>query len=131
MASRMKETYDLYSYSIRDDLYRKLYEVFEELGNDATIADNVKDKIVMEIMESFHYPDCNCPDCLGEVGRPSGSLLFRRRSQPPRPGEPSTNYPHRIEDDDDGGLIATYECRKCGYIYQVGYAKGFRDLQFG
>ena len=114
-----KRTFDNSPY-YRQDSYLKLVEAFEGLADDTTVPVAHRDRIVKGLMQGFFYPDANCPDCLGEVGRGK-----------PRRALPSVNYPYRVEADADGDLVATYECRNCCFIYQVGYTRDFRMLQFG
>jgi hypothetical protein len=111
-------TFDLNDHGHNMEWYNKLIPLLEELQADEEVKD--KPGLLRGILLSMYYPDANCPDCHGEVGKAK-----------PRKGPHSTNYPYRVEEDGDDHLLATYECRNCGYIYQVGYAGIYHELQFG
>jgi hypothetical protein len=113
------ENFD-YGESLIRPWFNKMLDTLEEIRDDTETPNEEKGEIIDAISFSFHYPDSNCPDCLGELGE----------NNLPRKGR-TTNYPYRVEAMKDDSLIATYECRNCGYIYQVGYAKGYHLLQFG
>jgi len=103
----MKQTFDHTDYK-RHDWHEALIEIFEKIRDDEDVPGNLKGRIVKEMMQSFYYPDATCNDCTPQ----------------------KTNYPYAIEKDDDS-LLATYECRTCGHIYQCWYAEDFHTLQFG
>jgi hypothetical protein len=115
VTTKFTTTFDHDNYR-RHDWHEELIAVFEKINADDETPDNIKDDLIREMMFSFFYADCTCDEC-------------KDRKTPV--AERKTNYPYRIEDDGGVGIIASYECRSCGHIYQMWYTKEFHTLQFG
>jgi hypothetical protein len=104
----------------RRDWHEKLLAVLEEIRDDKVTPNAIKDDLIVEMMQSFYYEDWyGCDEC-------------PTRGTPPE--ERKANFPYRLEVagvGDSDGLIATYDCRTCGHIYQQWYSKDFHRLSFG